>query len=115
MCVGFGVVLVVPSPKSQAQLVGPPLEVSVKVVVTGATPLVRDTVKDAVGTAGVGGGTVVEGSGGRVEPAAGRSAVTHPARGRVEPTFQTGPGTLPPAPPARRVCSAVGPRRPSHA
>ena len=43
---------VVPSPKSQDQPVGPPVEVSVNWTVSGALPDVGDAVNDAVGAAG---------------------------------------------------------------
>ena len=46
---GFCEVLVPPSPKSQAQLVGEPVEVSVNWTVSGAVPEVLSSVKEAVG------------------------------------------------------------------
>src|SRR4051794_6723597 len=49
VCDGCCAVDVVPSPKSQAQLVGPPVEVSVKVTTKGAVPDVGVAVNRAVG------------------------------------------------------------------
>ena len=48
MCSGFGTVSRVPSPKSQAQAVGDPVEVSVKRTTSGAGPEGASSAKLAV-------------------------------------------------------------------
>ena len=57
MCDGLCAVDVPPSPNVHAQLVGCPVDVSVKATVSGAVPLVGDPVKFATG--GSGGGVVL--------------------------------------------------------
>ena len=52
MCEGDCAVDVPPSPKSQAQLVGPPVLVSVKLTVSGTEPVDGVAVKLAVGAVG---------------------------------------------------------------
>jgi hypothetical protein len=55
---GFWAVEVSPSPKVHSQLVGVPVEVSVKSTVNGAAPWLGESVNDAVG-AGAGGPSTV--------------------------------------------------------
>ena len=55
MCVGAGRVEVAPSPKSQLQLVGEPVEASLKATVSGAAPDNGVPLKSAAG----GGGSVL--------------------------------------------------------
>jgi hypothetical protein len=55
---GFWSADVPPSPKSQAQEAGAPVEVSVKFTGSGAVPVVGEAVKDVTGPGGAGGGVI---------------------------------------------------------
>jgi hypothetical protein len=55
VCDGFWVVALAPSPKLHPQLVGPPVDASLKATVSGASPAVGVPVKSGVGAAGSGG------------------------------------------------------------